>query len=130
MPWRGRPLRRGRRLGGCVGLWYRHHDGQLVKVETRILLDGGAYAPTSSAVITNASCFAVGFKNLMFSEGYDDYSSAVCRVADGVATVTCACAGVGQGFVTLAQQITRTKLEADEVILPRLAPCRPDIALG
>ena len=30
-----------------------------------------------------------------------------CRLEDGMATVTCACAEVGQGFVTLAQQIAR-----------------------
>ena len=46
--------------------------------------------------------FAVGFKNIAFSEGYDDYSTARVELVDGVATVTCACAEVGQGFVTLA----------------------------
>ena len=38
-------------------------------------------------------------------------------MSDGVATITCACAEVGQGFVTLAQQIARTELGVDEVIL-------------
>jgi CO/xanthine dehydrogenase Mo-binding subunit len=60
---------------------------------------------------------AVGFKNLLFSEGFDDYSSAICHLVDGVATITCACAEVGQGFVTLAQQITREVLGVEEVIL-------------
>ena len=44
-------------------MWYRHEadtDGKLVRVEARILLDGGAYASTSSAVIGNASYFAIG----------------------------------------------------------------------
>ncbi len=44
-------------------MWYRHEanlDGTLVRVEARILLDGGGYASTSSAVIGNASYFAVG----------------------------------------------------------------------
>jgi xanthine dehydrogenase D subunit len=44
-------------------LWYRHEatrDGTLVRVEARILLDGGAYAETSSAVVANAVYFAVG----------------------------------------------------------------------
>ena len=40
-----------------------------------------------------------------------------CRLADGVATVTCACAEIGQGFVTLAQQITRDVLGVDDVVL-------------
>ncbi len=44
-------------------MWYRHEAdraGDLVRVEARILLDGGAYAETSSAVIANAVYFAVG----------------------------------------------------------------------
>ena len=61
--------------------------------------------------------FAVGFKNLMYAEGYDDYSTAACRLVDGFATVKCACAEVGQGFVTLAQQIARTVLGVEEVAL-------------
>ena len=39
-------------------MWYRHEadrDGNLVRVEARILLDGGAYESTSSAVLANAS---------------------------------------------------------------------------
>ena len=44
-------------------MWYRHEadaDGRLVKVTARLLLDGGAYAHTSSAVIANAAFFTVG----------------------------------------------------------------------
>ncbi len=44
-------------------LRYEHganRDGELVYVKARILLDGGAYASSSTAVIANASCFAVG----------------------------------------------------------------------
>ncbi|HEX6946175.1 MAG TPA: molybdopterin cofactor-binding domain-containing protein [Acidimicrobiia bacterium] len=44
-------------------MWYRHHatnDGRLVRVEARILVDGGAYASTTSAVLANACYFAVG----------------------------------------------------------------------
>lgn len=44
-------------------LWYRHEadrDGRLRRVEARILLDGGAYASTSAAVLANACYFAVG----------------------------------------------------------------------
>src|SRR6478752_3344432 len=38
-------------------IWMRHHatrDGRLLRVEARLVLDGGAYASTSSAVLTNA----------------------------------------------------------------------------
>ena len=44
-------------------LRYEHgatRDGKLVYVKARILLDGGAYASSSTAVIANATCFAVG----------------------------------------------------------------------
>ena len=44
-------------------LRYEHganRDGKLVYVKARILLDGGAYASSSTAVIANASCFAAG----------------------------------------------------------------------
>ena len=44
-------------------LHYEHgagRDGRLVYVRARIVLDGGAYASSSTAVIANASCFAVG----------------------------------------------------------------------
>jgi xanthine dehydrogenase D subunit len=44
-------------------LRYEHgatREGKLVYVKARILLDGGAYASSSTAVIANASCFSVG----------------------------------------------------------------------
>lgn len=44
-------------------MWFEHgatHDGRLVYVKARIILDGGAYASTSAAVVGNAGCFASG----------------------------------------------------------------------
>ncbi|HZD22899.1 MAG TPA: molybdopterin cofactor-binding domain-containing protein [Acidimicrobiia bacterium] len=44
-------------------MWYRHHadhDGRLLRVEARVVIDGGAYASTTSAVLGNACYFAVG----------------------------------------------------------------------
>ncbi|HLZ93937.1 MAG TPA: xanthine dehydrogenase subunit D [Candidatus Dormibacteraeota bacterium] len=44
-------------------LRYEHgadRDGNLVYVRARILLDGGAYASSSTAVIANATCFSCG----------------------------------------------------------------------
>ncbi len=60
---------------------------------------------------------AVGFKNLLYSEGFDDTSEARVRLAEGVATVTCAVAEVGQGFVTIAGQIARTTLGCEAVVV-------------
>lgn len=44
-------------------IWMRHgatRDGRLVSVHARLLIDGGAYASSSPAVIANASTFAAG----------------------------------------------------------------------
>jgi len=44
-------------------LWYRHEadrEGNLVRVEARVILDGGAYAETSAAVLANSAYFAAG----------------------------------------------------------------------
>jgi CO/xanthine dehydrogenase Mo-binding subunit len=44
-------------------MWYEHgatRDGRLVYVRATIVVDGGAYASSSSAVIANAACFAAG----------------------------------------------------------------------
>jgi xanthine dehydrogenase D subunit len=61
--------------------------------------------------------FAVGYKNLLYSEGFDDTSEARVRLEGGVATVACAVAEVGQGFVTIATQVARTVLGCDAVVL-------------
>ena len=80
-------------------------------------LPGGAGRTADRGRIKGGVGFAVGIKNLMFSGGYDDYSEARCRLENGVAIITCAAVEVGQGFVTLAQQITREVLGVDDVIL-------------
>jgi xanthine dehydrogenase D subunit len=44
-------------------MWYRHEadrSGELIRVEARLLLDGGAYQTTSAAVVANSTYFAVG----------------------------------------------------------------------
>ncbi|MBI2247648.1 MAG: molybdopterin-dependent oxidoreductase, partial [Armatimonadetes bacterium] len=44
-------------------IWMRHgasRDGRLVNIYARLLIDGGAYASSSTAVIGNASTFAAG----------------------------------------------------------------------
>lgn len=84
---------------------------------TDLLLPGGTGRTAQRARVRRGVGFAVGIKNLMFSGGYDDYSEARCRLEDGVATITCAAVEVGQGFVTLAQQITRDVLGVADVIL-------------
>jgi xanthine dehydrogenase D subunit len=82
-----------------------------------LLRPGGAGLTADQQHLRRGVGFGVGFKNLMFSEGSDDYSTASCRLWNGVVTIKCACAEVGQGFVTLAQQVARTVLGVDEVVL-------------
>ena len=78
---------------------------------------GGAGRTDDPARTRRGIGFAVGFKNLLYSEGFDDSSEARVRLAGGVATVTCAVAEVGQGFVTVAGQIARTALGCDSVVV-------------
>ncbi|HEX2575424.1 MAG TPA: xanthine dehydrogenase subunit D [Aquihabitans sp.] len=86
---------------------------------------GGAGRTTDHGDVVRGTGFAVGFKNLMYAEGYDDDSHASCHLEGGIVTVTCAAAEVGQGFVTLCQQIGREVLGVDDVVV---APA--DTAIG
>ncbi len=78
---------------------------------------GGAGLTTDARHVRRGVGWGVAMKNLMYSEGFDDYSTARCILADGVATLKFATSEVGQGFVTIAQQIARTVLGVDEVVL-------------
>ena len=85
-------------------------------------LPGGAGLTALHGDVRRGVGFAVGFKNLAFSEGFDDYSTARVRLELGpggepVATVHTATAEVGQGFVTIAQQIARAELGVHEVVV-------------
>ncbi len=80
-------------------------------------LPGGAGLTADVGHIRRGVGYGVAIKNLMYSEGFDDYSTARCRLADGVATLKFATSEVGQGFVTIAQQIARTVLGVDDVVL-------------
>ena len=91
-----------------------------------LALPGGAGRSSDRSRVRRGIGFAVGVKNLMYSGGFDDSSTARCRLEDGVATITCAAVEVGQGFVTLAQQITREVLGVDDVVLA--PPTTTDIA--
>jgi xanthine dehydrogenase D subunit len=85
-----------------------------------LALPGGAGRTATRANVRRGVGFAAGYKNLAFSEGFDDYSTARVRLelgADGqpLVSVHCAAAEVGQGFVTLAQQIARAELGVPQV---------------
>ncbi|MFF9317004.1 xanthine dehydrogenase family protein molybdopterin-binding subunit [Streptomyces sp. NPDC014735] len=77
-------------------------------------LPGGLSNTTHGEGVVRGVGYAVGIKNVGFSEGFDDYSTARVRieVVDGepVAVVHTAMAEVGQGGVTVHAQIARTEL--------------------
>ncbi len=79
---------------------------------------GGAGRTADPAGVRRGVGVAVGFKNVMYSEGFEDDSEARVRLTGGVASVTCAVAEVGQGFVTIASQIARTVLGCDAIVEP------------
>jgi CO/xanthine dehydrogenase Mo-binding subunit len=87
-----------------------------------IRLPGGSGNVTRGEGVRRGVGFAVGFKNLCYSHGFDDYCAARVRLfagADGrvAAEVHCAAAEVGQGVVGVIAQVARTELELDDVTL-------------
>ncbi|MFM8846831.1 MAG: xanthine dehydrogenase subunit D [Actinomycetota bacterium] len=78
---------------------------------------GGTGLTARPSNIRRGVGWGVSIKNLMYSEGFDDFSTARCRIKDGSVYVKFATAEVGQGFVMLAQQIARTVLGVDDVLL-------------
>jgi CO/xanthine dehydrogenase Mo-binding subunit len=83
-------------------------------------LPGGAGNTTRGEGVRRGIGFAVGFKNIAYSEGFDDYTAARVRLfPDGSAEVHCAAAEVGQGVTGVILQVARTELGTDDV---RLAP--------
>ncbi|MFJ6064985.1 xanthine dehydrogenase family protein molybdopterin-binding subunit [Streptomyces tendae] len=84
-------------------------------------LPGGLSNTTHGEGVVRGVGYAVGIKNVGFSEGFDDYSTARVRLeAVGgrpVVTVHTAMAEVGQGGVTVHAQIARTELGVAEVTI-------------
>ena len=84
-------------------------------------LPGGVSNTTHGEGLRRGVGYALGFKNVGFSEGFDDYSTARVRleVVNGqpVVHVHTAAAEVGQGLVTVCAQIAREELGVEEVIV-------------
>jgi xanthine dehydrogenase D subunit len=71
--------------------------------------------------ITRGVGFAVGYKNVAYSEGFDDSAEARVRLSAGpdgpLAEIHSAAAEVGQGIHTVMAQIARSMLGVENVIL-------------
>ena len=78
-------------------------------------LPGGSGITSERQHIRRGIGWGVSIKNIMYSEGFDDYSTARCTLKDGAVTLKFATSEVGQGFVTLAPQIARSVLGVDNV---------------
>jgi xanthine dehydrogenase D subunit len=82
-------------------------------------LPGGTGNVSSPDRVARGTGFAVSFKNIAYSEGSDDYATAAIRLErrDGVAVaqVRTTASEVGQGLVTVCQQIVRTELGVERV---------------
>jgi CO/xanthine dehydrogenase Mo-binding subunit len=83
-----------------------------------IRLPGGAGNTTRGEGVRRGVGFAVGFKNICYSEGFDDYCTArVVLGEDGSAEVRCAAAEVGQGVTDVILQVARLELATEDVTL-------------
>jgi CO/xanthine dehydrogenase Mo-binding subunit len=96
-----------------------------------MLFPGGAGNVGRGEDLARGVGIAVGYKNLAYSEGFDDSSEAWVRVwpdRDGsgpMAEVKTAAVEVGQGLDTIVTQIVQTELGIDRIEL-----CRPDTMIG
>ncbi|WP_233515303.1 xanthine dehydrogenase subunit D [Marinitenerispora sediminis] len=86
-------------------------------------LPGGVANTSRGEGVRRGVGYGVGLKNLCFSEGFDDYSTARVRLevvgGEPAVQVHTAAAEVGQGLVTIKGQIARTELGVERVtVLP------------
>jgi CO/xanthine dehydrogenase Mo-binding subunit len=84
-------------------------------------MPGGVSNTTHGEGLRRGVGYAVGFKNVGYSEGFDDYSTARVRlsIVDGRPRVEVhtAAAEVGQGLVTVQAQIAGTELGVSDVVV-------------
>ena len=86
-----------------------------------VAMPGGVGNITRGEGVRRGVGFAAGFKNVCYSHGFDDFSTARVRLArergETVAYVLTAAAEVGQGIVQVCEQIARTELGVQRVIV-------------
>jgi xanthine dehydrogenase D subunit len=86
-----------------------------------VAMPGGVGNITRGEGVRRGTGFAAGFKNVCYSHGFDDFSTARIRLVrergEPVAYVLSAASEVGQGIVLVCEQITRTELGVQKVIV-------------
>jgi CO/xanthine dehydrogenase Mo-binding subunit len=84
-------------------------------------LPGGVANTTHGEGVRRGVGYAVGFKNVGFSEGFDDFATARVRLSapegEPLVEVHTAAAEVGQGLVTIQMQVARTELGIERVVV-------------
>jgi xanthine dehydrogenase D subunit len=84
-------------------------------------LPGGASNVTHGEGVRRGVGYAVAYKNIAYAEGFDDYSTARVRLSlaggEPFCEVHTAAAEVGQGLVTVQEQIARTELGVERVVV-------------
>ena len=93
-------------------------DGETKDIRT---LPGGVSNTTHGEGVRRGVGYALGFKNIGYSEGFDDFSTARVRLSvvagEPQVEVHSAASEVGQGVVTIQMQIARTELGIEQVVV-------------
>jgi len=97
-------------------------------VETDSPLPGGSGLTTESSHVERGVGYAIGIKNLGFSEGFDDYAQARVRLTEEGALVETAAIEVGQGLVTVLAQLARSGLGIRSAVVRHVDTSRIDSA--
>ncbi len=94
-----------------------------------VTLPGGAGNVGRGEHVRRGVGFALGYKNIAYSEGFDDSCEAEVRLERGargpLATIHTAAVEVGQGLHTVLAQIARTELGVEDVVV-----VQPDTRVG
>jgi CO/xanthine dehydrogenase Mo-binding subunit len=114
-------------LSRCAALSMPPEESALDR--DRMLIPGGAGNVGRGEALKRGVGFAAGYKNLAYSEGFDDSSEAWVRLSadtEGpLAEVKTAAVEVGQGLDTIVTQVVRTELGVQRVLVRP-----PDTAIG
>jgi xanthine dehydrogenase D subunit len=124
----GTSLPTGQRVDGAAPvaeLLRRVHDMPLPPAAATAAdlgdLPGGVANVTHGEGVRRGVGYAVGYKNIAYSEGFDDSATARVRLSvtagEPLVEVHTAAVEVGQGLVTVQAQIARTELGVERVVV-------------